>query len=138
MPRSIVKGFILFAYLCDCSVKTELIGKSNYAKNSLNRLLVGCIVYRQFSMSFAFELTSGHWARSAENWTSALSEFQEHPSAILSHTPCVLSSLIQYHFFSEPGPINDHCLFPNLFGKRETRLAFAKLMQDSNLSQMCG
>ena len=30
-------------------------------------------------------------------------------SAILSHTPCGLSSLIQYHFFSEPGPMNDHC-----------------------------
>ena len=44
----------------------------------LNRFLVGCKVYRQFTMSFAFELTSGQWGRSTENWTSALSEFQ-HP-----------------------------------------------------------
>ena len=29
-------------------------------------------------MSFAFELTSGQWSRSTENWTSALSEFQQH------------------------------------------------------------
>ena len=30
-------------------------------------------------MSFAFELTSGPWGHSAENWTSAFSKFQEHP-----------------------------------------------------------
>ena len=47
-------------------------------------------------------------------------------SAILSHTPCGLSSLIQYHFFSESGPRNDHCHVPNLFAYRETNLAFAK------------
>ena len=61
------------------SVKTELVCRNNCAKNSLNRFLVGCIVYRQFAMSFAFELTSGQWSRSTENWTSALSEFQQHP-----------------------------------------------------------
>ena len=43
-------------------------------------------------MSFAFELTSGQWSRSTENWTSALSEFQQHLSAILSPIPCGLSS----------------------------------------------
>ena len=53
-PRSLVKGFILFTYLRDCSVKTELICRDNYAKNSLNRYQIGCIVYRQFSMTFAF------------------------------------------------------------------------------------
>ena len=36
-------------------------------------------------------------------------------SAILSHYPCGLSSLIEYHFFSDPGPRNDHCPAPNLF-----------------------
>ena len=45
-------------------------------------------------------------------------------SAILSHSPCGLSSLIEYHFFSEPGPINDHSPVPNLLAYRETRLAF--------------
>ena len=41
--------------------KTELIYRSNCAKNSLNRLHIGTIVYRQFSMAFAFEPTSGQW-----------------------------------------------------------------------------
>ena len=77
-------------------------------------------------MSFGFDSTSGQWARSAEDWTSALSEFQQHPFCnFLSLTPCGLSSLIQYHFFPEPGPMNDHCPFPNLFACRETSVAFA-------------
>ena len=45
-----------------------------------------------------------------ENWTSALSDSNNILSAILSHTPCGLSSLIQYHFFSY----------------RDTSLAFAR------------
>ena len=45
-------------------------------------------------------------------------------SAILSHALCGLSSLIEYHFFSEPGPRNDHCPAPNLLANRETSLAF--------------
>ena len=45
-------------------------------------------------------------------------------SAILSHSPCGLSSRIEYPFFSEPGPRNDHCPVPNLLAYRETRLAF--------------
>ena len=36
-------------------------------------------------------------------------------SAILSHSPCGLSSLIEYHFCYDPGPRNDHCPAPNLF-----------------------
>ena len=77
-------------------------------------------------MTFAFESTSGQWTCSTENWTSAFCKFSNNNilSAILSHSLCGLSSLIEYHFFSEPGPINDHCPFPNLFAKRETRLAF--------------
>ena len=35
-------------------------------------------------------------------------------SRILSQIPCGLSSLIEDHCFSEPGPINDHCSSPNL------------------------
>ena len=110
-PRSFVKGFILFTYLRDCPVKTELVCRDNYAKNSLNRFQIGCIVYRQFSMSLAFESTSGQWARSAENGTSAFCDSSNILSTILSHTPCGLSSLIQYHFFSETGPMNYHCPF---------------------------
>ena len=29
-------------------------------------------------------------------------------------------------FLSEPGPMNDHCPFPNLFANRETSLTFAR------------
>ena len=47
-------------------------------------------------------------------------------SAIVSHTPCGQSSLIQYYFFSELGPVNDHCPFPNLLAYRDTSLAFAR------------
>ena len=36
-------------------------------------------------------------------------------SSILSHSPCGLSSLLEHHFFSDPGPRNDHCPAPNLF-----------------------
>ena len=62
----------------ECSVETELICRNNCAKNSLNRCLVGTIVNRQFSMSFASELTSGQWSRCTENWTSAFGEFHQH------------------------------------------------------------
>ena len=47
-------------------------------------------------------------------------------SAILSQIPCGLSSLIEDHFFSEPGPMNDHCPFPNLLVNRDTSRAFVR------------
>ena len=56
-------------------MKTELIGRNNYAKNSFNCYLSGSKVNRQFSMSFASELTSEQWGRSTENWTCAFGEF---------------------------------------------------------------
>ena len=58
----------LFTYLCDCSVKTELVYRSNFEQNRCNRFLVGTLVDRHFSTSFAFELTSGHWTRRSEYW----------------------------------------------------------------------
>ena len=109
-----MKGFILFTYLSDCSVKTELVCRNKYAKNSLNRFLDGCKVNRQFSMV----------ARKIGHPLSANSN--NIFSAKLSQIPCGLSSFIEYHFFSEPGPMNDHCSFPNLFAYRETSLAFDK------------
>ena len=45
-------------------------------------------------------------------------------SAILSHPPCGLSSLIEDRFFSERRPRHDHCPTPNLLALWETRLAF--------------
>ena len=52
---------------------------SLYSHGISDVVFTSCIVYRQFSMSFAFELTSGQWSRSTEYWTSALSGFQQHP-----------------------------------------------------------
>ena len=71
-------GFKFFTHVCDCSVKTELIGKNNYAKNSLNCPMIRSKVNRKFFVSFAFELTSRQWVRCTENWTSAFFEFQQH------------------------------------------------------------
>ena len=77
-------------------------------------------------MFFAFELTSGQWARSTEIGHPLSAKSDCILSAILSHTPCGLSSLIQFHFFSESGSINDHCPFPNLFAYRDTSGTFAR------------
>ena len=70
---------ILHTCLQPAPVKTELIGKNNYAKNSLNCWMIRSKMYRQFSVSFAFELTPGkRWCCCTENWTSAFCEFQQH------------------------------------------------------------
>ena len=47
-------------------------------------------------------------------------------SVIWSQIPWGLFSSIEDHFFSEPGPINDHCPIPNFFANIERTLAFAK------------
>ena len=44
-------------------------------------------------------------------------------SATLSHSPCGLPSWREYHFFSDPGPRNDHLPGENLLAWIETRLA---------------
>ena len=61
-------------------------------------------------------------------------------SAISSQAPCGLFSE-EYHFFSEPGPIKDHCPIPNLLASTFTVSAFAKhssllpfLSQDMSLN----
>ena len=45
--------------------------------------------------------------------------------AMLSQAPCGLFSE-ECHFFSEPGPINDHCPIPNLLANTFTESAFLK------------
>ena len=76
LPWSIVKGFIFFTYVCDCSVKTELIGNTIMWKTVSIVSLIRSKMYRQFAVSFAFELTPGQWSCCTENWTSAFCEFQ--------------------------------------------------------------
>ena len=53
-------------------------------------------------------------------------------SAIWSQIPCGLFSSPEYHFFSEPGPMNDHCPVPNLLAYMDTTRACAR--QSSSLS----
>ena len=117
-------NFVLFTHFFDCFVKTELIHGSICANNSCNRVLVG-----HNSGSTIFH----HLCFSADLWTmdSWLEKLGVRFlrvsiifSTILSSTPCRLSSLIEEHFVSEPGPINDHCPIPNHFAKRETSRAF--------------
>ena len=137
-PWSIVKGFTFFTHVCDCSVKTELICRNNYVKNSLNCFLVGSKVNRQtvFRVLCFLELTPGQWSRCTEkighplsaNSTSIL-------SAIWSQIPCGLFSSIEYHFFSEPGP--NHCPMPNFFAYIETTLAFAKHSSSLSFHRKC-
>ena len=118
VSRSIVIGFIFITHFCDCTVKTELIYRSNCAKNSCNRFLVGTkwIDICPPPLLLSTPLDNGLVARKTGCPLSASVTIIF--SAILSHSPCGLSSLIEYHFFSEPGPINDHCPVPNLFAKR--------------------
>ena len=52
--------------------KAELVCRNNQAKNSLNRFQIGCKVYRQVSMAFAFESTSRQRTCSTENWTACV------------------------------------------------------------------
>ena len=46
-------------------------------------------------------------------------------SATLSHSSCGQSTRVEYHFFSGPGPKNDHLPGVNLLAYIETRSAFA-------------
>ena len=114
-------GFIFFTHVLTCSVKTELIRRNNYANKQFQLLPEW-----QQSESTVFHVLcfcNGVVARKIEHPLSANSN--NIFSAILSQIPCGLSSLMEYHFFSEPGPINDYCPIPNFFAYLETTLAFA-------------
>ena len=95
-------------------------------KMGLNCFLICSKMYRQFSVSFAFEITPGQWSCCTENWTPTFCEFQQHfvRNMIPSSLWAILFS-IEYHFLSETGPINDHCPIPNFFASMETTLEFA-------------
>ena len=71
-------------------------------------------------MTFAFESTSGQWARSAENWTSAFCEFQHH---LFRHIPqfslwtIFVESTIFFRTRTNEWPLTNLPI-------RETRMAF--------------
>ena len=104
-----------FTYNCHCSVDTELIDRKDNAKNCINCVFICSEVYRQLSTRpflLKIPLDNGVVARKVGCPLSASSNSIS--SAILSQAPCGLFSA-EYHFFSEPGPINDHCQIPNFF-----------------------
>ena len=77
-------------------------------------------------MSFVLENTPGQWSRFTEIGCPLSANSNSISSAILSQAPCGLFSSPEYHFFSEPGPINDQCPIPNFFASALKTLAFAK------------
>ena len=102
-------------------LKTELSYRNNCAKNSFNRSRVGAIVNPP-PLLLSTTLDNGVVNRKTVCLLS--SSVTIIFSAILYHSHCGLSSLIEYHFFSDPGPRNDHCPAPTLFASRETSCAF--------------
>ena len=59
------------------------------------------------------------WSRGTEIGHPHPAKFNSILSAISSQIRCGLSSLIRFHFFSGPRPMNDHCPFPKLYANRE-------------------
>ena len=99
--------------------------RSNCAKKSCNRVLVGTMVDRQFSTAFAFELTSG----TVDSWHGKLDVrfrriLTSSTQQLCPIRPCAPSLTDRIPLFLRPGPKNDHCPAPNLFTYWETRLAF--------------
>ena len=65
-------------------------------------------------MSLAVELP-GQRSCCTENRMSAFCKFQQHFVRILSQVLRGLFSSAECHFFSEPGPMSDHCPISNFF-----------------------
>ena len=126
LPWSILMIFTFFTHVCNCSVETELIGKNNYAKNGLNCFLICSKMYRQFSVSFASEFTTGQWSRCTENRTCAFGKFQQH--LFRDMVPNSLWTVLFHRISLLFGnwPINNHCPIPNIFASSSTTLVFAK------------
>ena len=100
-PRSFGKGFMFFTHFCDCSVKTKLIYRSNCSKNGLNRFQIDTIrkltVFLLTPLLLSWPLDTRLEARKTRCQLSLC--FKIIFSAILSHSPCGLSSLTEDHFF---------------------------------------
>ena len=113
------------AHIRHCSIDTELIDWSNSAKNQFRGSLVATDVYRQFSFSFAFQVSSFQSTGSTEYGVSAFTEVEHH----------VLSDPIPFSirfvrmsseiFLSDPGPRNDECPCVNFRAYSATFLEFA-------------
>ena len=114
-----------FTFSCHCSVDTDLIDRKDNAKNCFNCWIICSEVYRQFPcpLLVSLPLDNGVVARKVGCPLSANSNSIS--SAILSQAPCGLFSA-EYHSFSEPGPINDHCPTPKFLASTLTTPAFAK------------
>ena len=107
----VVKGFVFFTHFWDCSVKT---------------VQIGTIVYRQFFpplLLLSVPRDNGLVARKTGCPLSPNLIIIN--SATLSHSPPGLSLLVEYHFFSDPGPRNDQRPGGNFLACIETRPALA-------------
>ena len=117
-------GVTFFTHFYDCSVKTELSYRNNCAKtvSIVSESAQYCIDNFSPPLLLSTPVDNGLVDRKTGCVLSANVNIICY--AILSHSPSGLSSLIEYHFFSDPGPRNDRCPFPNLFAYRETSRAF--------------
>ena len=144
LPRSLLKEFKFLACGRHCSVDTELIDRKNNAMNCINCICISTEVYGHFPFSFTFVSWCAvkcidsfprpllFWA---DPWTMESlhgklgcpfsANSNSISSAILSQAPCGLFSA-EHHFFSELGPINDHCPIPNFLASTLTIPTFAK------------
>ena len=102
-------------------MNTELIDGNNCEENSFNRLSIGhrsVLTIFHHLLLLSTPLDNGLVDRKTGFLLSA--NVNIICSATLSHSPCGLYSWVEYHFFSDPGPRNDHCPAENLSAKRET------------------
>ena len=104
--RSYLAGFTLLTQIWDCSVDTELINRNNRAKKVtfVSPSAQKCV--DNFSTSFAFKRSSGQWTRgTGRNWGV---RFLRIWSSSIQRLCPILLVVVEYDFFSDPGPRNDH------------------------------
>ena len=93
-------------YLLCCSVDTELIRRHDGAQVQFNDLFTTVEMNSLVVPSFCFVIPffHGHWKHGGMVSENSNIIF----SAVLSQIPSSSSEQVPYHFFSDPGPKNDH------------------------------
>ena len=96
------------AFRCHCSVDTELIDRKKNAINCINCILIGGEVYRQFFLTLYFSIDP--WTMELLHGRGGVHFLQIPATSFPQCCPRLLVDCFseEYHFFSEPGPINDH------------------------------
>ena len=114
-PCSNMTGFVFVTQIWDCSVNTELIHLSSCAKtvSIVPSSAQKCIDNFPPPLLLSTPRVDGLVDRTTGCPLSP--NFDIISSATLLHSPCGLLSWVEYHFFSDPGPKNDHLPGENLF-----------------------